>query len=198
MFASSPCIQPIDVPSRVPRALVRRVGNVPWFGPGVLLSVVAAALLAVPLGRALSIRPLMAGMLVLCFGVILSATLTPLRGALETGAFGTGICDFSGLDSTPLDEPRLRNDRTLNVALFAPLGLVIGLLPFSWRTGFVLVLAIALPFAVETVQLMALPLARGCQLVDVVDNLTGLSIGLVLGVALKQTRRIPNRWGDRV
>ena len=37
--------------------------------------------------------------------------------------------------------------------------------------------AIALPFAIETVQFAVTPLVRACQSADVVDNLTGLLVG---------------------
>ncbi len=44
-----------------------------------------------------------------------------------------------------------------------------------------LLVAIALPVAIETTQLVIPALERGCQSADVFDNLTGLVIGLVLG-----------------
>jgi hypothetical protein len=77
------------------------MNNVPWFWPGVLVSLVVGVLLAVPLGHAFRVRPLLAALLLVSFGSILAATLTPLRDALEFGAVGTGVCDFSRVGPPP-------------------------------------------------------------------------------------------------
>ncbi len=45
-----------------------------------------------------------------------------------------------------------------------------------------MIAAIALPFAIETIQLLLPVLDRACESADVVDNLTGLVIGLGGGV----------------
>lgn len=130
--------------------------------------------------------------MVFSLGIILFATLTPLRSALETGDAGTGICDFSRLGFAPIGQLNEFNDTSLNILLFVPLGLTLGLLPVSARMAVVLMASIALPFVIELLQLALPQLARGCQSADVVDNLTGLSIGVFLGVAA----RIASR-GDR-
>jgi hypothetical protein len=44
--------------------------------------------------------------------------------------------------------------------------------------------AISLPFVIEAIQRQALVLNRSCQSADVVDNLAGLAIGLVIGALL--------------
>jgi len=163
---------------------MRSMSNVPAFIPGVFLSAVAAFLLAPTLGRELATRPVVAGLLAFCVGVVLSATVTPLRDALEAGAVGTGECDLSRLGLPPASELRGINDTTLNIILFVPLGLVVGILPPTPRKAGAVAVAIALPFMVETVQLVVPVLARGCQSADVVDNLTGLFIGVALGTAL--------------
>ena len=46
-----------------------------------------------------------------------------------------------------------------------------------------------MPFLIEAVQLVATPLGRVCQSGDVVDNLTGLVIGLVAAAAYLRLRR---------
>ena len=66
--------------------------------------------------------------------------------------------------------------------MFIPLGATIGLLPGSRRKAAIVIAAIALPFAIETTQLLAPALDRACESADVVDNLSGLAIGLVGGV----------------
>jgi len=50
----------------------------------------------------------------------------------------------------------------------------------------VVVGAIALSFAIETTQLLVLWLDRACQSADVVDNLTGLAIGLAGGIVARR------------
>ena len=72
-----------------------------------------------------------------------------------------------------------------------PLGFAIVLLPRSRRKLAVLLGAIALPFAVESIQFIASPLGRECQSSDVIDNLTGLFVGLAAGtVATWAARRV--------
>ena len=161
------------------------MNNVPWFGPGVLVSAAAALGVALPLGRALLVRPALAGFLVFSFGIVLSATMTPLRDALEAGAIGTGVCDFSRLGIAPFAELDGPTDTVLNILLVVPLGMAVGLLPRSRRMAAMLVASMALPLVIESIQLVAPVLARGCQSADVVDNLTGLFAGLALGAALR-------------
>lgn len=171
------------------------MGNVPWFWPGVVASLVAGTLLAVPVGRALRIRPVLAGVLLFSSGIIISATLTPLRDALEVGAVGTGTCDFSRLGLAPLLELGYRNDTSLNVILFVPLGLGIALVSQSRLRAALSLAAISLPFAIEAIQLMAPVLDRGCQSADVIDNLTGLFIGFVIGLVVKLFGRLHKKPG---
>ena len=77
---------------------------------------------------------------------------------------------------------------THNVILFVPLGLAIGLLGRSAVTARLLVAALASPVVIEAIQSLAPMLGRGCQSRDVVDNLLGLGIGLVLGALLSVVR----------
>jgi hypothetical protein len=73
------------------------------------------------------------------------------------------------------------NDRGLNVDLLIPLGLAIALFPNSRLKTFALALAFILPVAIETSQAVITTLNRACQLQDVVDNLSGLTIGALIG-----------------
>lgn len=154
---------------------------VPWFLPGVGVSVALGILLGRPIGRRLGIGRGTAVALVVGLGIILSATLTPLRWALDFGATGSGACNFSRLGLASLRELLRFNDTTLNVLLFVPLGVAVGIVPWSRRKAILLAAAIALPFAIETIQLLAPALDRACESGDVVDNLSGLVIGLGLG-----------------
>jgi hypothetical protein len=167
------------------------MSSVPWFLPGVLVSIAASVALAIPLGRALAVRPTIAGALVFSLGIVLSATLTPLRGAIEAGAAGTGTCDFSRLGLAPIAEAISVNDTSLNILLFVPLGVVVGYMPRTRCTAGIVIASITLPFLIEAVQLVASDLARGCQSADVIDNLTGLFVGAALGSTSRLLLREP-------
>jgi glycopeptide antibiotics resistance protein len=160
--------------------------NVPWFLPGVGVSVVLGLLVGGRIGQALGVGRGSAGALIVSLGIILSATLTPLRGAIEIGATGSGVCDLSRMGLAPLGELFRFNDAGRNVLMFIPLGLSIGLFPRSRRTAAFVAAAIALPFVIETIQLLLPVLDRACESADVFDNLTGLVVGLAGGaVALR-------------
>jgi glycopeptide antibiotics resistance protein len=68
------------------------------------------------------------------------------------------------------------------VVLFLPLGLALGLVPpdRGWRRS-AIALGLLSPFIVEGTQLLVRTLGRGCEAADIVDNLTGMVLGLVLG-----------------
>jgi hypothetical protein len=154
---------------------------IPWLGPGVLASLVASVILATRIARMLRTRRWVAMLLVISGGLILSATVTPLRDALEGGVTTVGRgCDLGRLTLAGLDQLLRINDTSLNVALFVPLGAAIGLLPASPYRFNVLVAAVLLPVAIEATQLVLPILGRGCQSADVVDNLTGLAAGFVI------------------
>jgi glycopeptide antibiotics resistance protein len=157
------------------------VSDVPWFAPGVVVSILVGFLVSSRLGAAMGIRRTLAMALVVGLGIILSATLTPSPEALEIGATGTMTCDFTRMGRASLAELLRIDDTSLNVLLFVPLGTVVGLLPRSRRKAAIAVAAVALPFAVEAVQLLVVALDRACQSADVFDNLTGLLLGVAVG-----------------
>jgi glycopeptide antibiotics resistance protein len=154
----------------------------PWFLPAVVIWVAVALAVGGRVGRALGVRRAVSVALVVSLGIILSATLTPLRGALDFGAVGSGSCDLSRVGLAPLRGLLRLNETSLNVLLFVPLGVSIASLPRSRLKAAFVVAAIALPFAIETIQLLVPWLDRACESADVVDNLTGLAIGLAGGV----------------
>jgi glycopeptide antibiotics resistance protein len=120
--------------------------------------------------------------MVLSVGIIMAATLTPQGEALEFGVRGSSSCNLSRLGPIPLRDVLRLTEASINVLMFIPLGAAIGLVPRSRRRAAVVTAAIALPFAIETIQLLVPMLDRGCESADVVDNLTGLAIGLACGV----------------
>lgn len=163
--------------------------TIPLFLPGVALSVLMGFLLASRGSRPLRTHPAVVWLLIVSVGVIVAATLTPQREALATGAHSSGTCDMRRLGLAPLSIYLSVNETSANVVLFAPLGIAVALLPRGRRKYLCLVAALALPFLIETTQLLLPALARGCQVADVVDNLTGLILGLVVGVTCKAILR---------
>jgi glycopeptide antibiotics resistance protein len=161
--------------------------DLPWLLPGVAISVVVSITGSGVVGRALRVRRSVAWVMVLSVGIIMAATLTPQGEALEFGARGSSSCNLSRLGPVPLGEFLRLTEASINVLMFIPLGAAIGLVPHSRRGAAVVIAAIALPFAIETIQLLVPVLDRGCESADVVDNLTGLAIGLACGVV---TRRL--------
>ncbi len=156
-----------------------------WFWPALIIAALAGLLLAGPVGRWLRTRPAVAWLLVVSVGLIVAATLTPIHGPSGIDLTQTRPCDFERRWFAPLAEMTSVTDVSLNVALFIPLGLSIAWLPRSRRTLAVVVLAAALPFVVEGLQYFVPVLARGCQSGDVIDNLTGLGVGLVAGALIR-------------
>ncbi len=161
----------------------------PWFPPGVAIAVVVALAAGGAVGRALGVRRAIAWVMLLSLGIILAATLTPQAAALDFGARGSASCDFSRVGLASWREVLSAGDAGGNILMFIPLGVAIGLVPGSRRKAAIVVGAIALPFAIEMIQLVVPRLDRACESADVVDNLTGLAIGLVAGTLVGQVAR---------
>src|SRR5688572_16741118 len=102
--------------------------NVPWFVPGLILTVAVASLAAPALSRRLGASRWVVVSLTLSLGLILSATLTPLADALE-GVGSSGRCDTGRVALAPLSSYGRFGDPSLNVLLFLPLGFALALLP---------------------------------------------------------------------
>ena len=155
--------------------------ELPWLLPGAAISVVVSIAASGAVGRALRVRQPVAWVMVLSLGIIIAATLTPRWAALAFGARGSSSCDFSRIGLASLEQLLSANDSSGNVLMFIPFGVAIGLAPRSRRKAAIVTFAIALPFAIETIQLLLPALDRACESADVVDNLTGLAIGLAGG-----------------
>ena len=162
------------------------MSNVPWFLPGLALSVALAYAVSLRVRRRFGGSRTVAWLFLASAGMILSATLTPLRDVLESGAVGAGGCDLSRVGLPPGGLLLEVNDVTLNVLLFIPLGIAIGLVP-TWRSRVILLgVGVIAPFAIEAVQSFAPILGRGCESADVFDNLSGLAIGVLCGVVARR------------
>jgi hypothetical protein len=151
------------------------------FGPGIAVSLAVSLMTCGYIGRALGIARVHGWALLMSLGVVLSATLTPSREAILFGAQGSGTCDLSRIGLASWWELSHLDDASLNILLFAPLGVSIALCPRSRAKVVVLACAFLLPVSIELIQLVAVALGRECQSADVVDNLTGLVLGLAGG-----------------
>lgn len=156
--------------------------NVPLFLPTIVISVLVALAGAGVIGRSLGARRWVAALLIASVGLIAAATITPLRSALDGVATAAVVCDLHRIGPAGIWNGLYLTDAGLNVLLFIPLGFAVGLLPRSRRSAAVLVAAALSPVLIEIVQSLVRPLGRSCQSGDVVDNLTGLAIGLVVGL----------------
>jgi VanZ family protein len=189
-------VAPIATEAPAASSLLRGESPVlPWFIPGVAVSLAVSLVAGGRVARALDLRRALGSMLILGFGIIVSATLTPLRGSLDFDTVVRGSCDFSRLGLPPLSELRGMTDTSLNILLFIPLGFSVALLPRSRRAGAVIGGAMALPFAIEATQLLLPALSRGCESADVVDNVTGLVVGAAGGVVAGWIARAVHRRG---
>ena len=79
--------------------------------------------------------------------------------------------------------------RLLNTVLFIPAGALLVLAASRWRIGWVLVplglfALAAYSVAIELVQLELARIDRACDVTDVVDNVSGAGIGVVVGLVL--------------
>lgn len=164
----------------------------PLLIPGIVVSIIVSLAAGSAIARALGTSRIVAVVMVLAAGVILSATLTPLREAIDHGARGPATCDLSRIGLAPCAELLTVNDTSLNVLMFVPLGATIAAIPRSRRRTVVLLAAITLPFAIEATQLLVPFLDRACESADVVDNLAGLLLGLVGGSLARVPKRIAN------
>jgi len=159
----------------------------PWFLPGLAVAAVIALAVAGRVARRLRTRRWIAFLLVVSVGAVLSATIPPDADGWEHPS-PLGRCDFGRVGLASLAEYLQLGDACLNVVLFIPLGLAIGLLGRSRAAARILAAAVVLPVAIETVQSLAPVLGRGCESRDVVDNLLGLGIGLAVGVLVAVVR----------
>jgi hypothetical protein len=169
------------------------LNSTPWLWPALALAVAISLVLFRPLARALRAPRPVAFLILLGIGGIVALTLTPGDDAFSP--FNVQDCFVRWVP--PIGVGRVLNlgERGLNVLLFLPLGLGLGLLPRS-RTKLALVAgAVALPFVVEGIQYLAPALDRSCSTVDLVDNLTGLLIGLGVGLVGRFVLSLSERGG---
>ena len=160
------------------------IGAVPASVLTLALAVLVASLVSEAIARELRTRRWVAFLFLAGCGLVISATLVPTASALE-GQASSGVCDFSRLGLAPTEELLSVNVTSLNVLLFIPLGVAVGLLPPNRPVAIATMMAISLTFVVEAIQLLLPVLGRGCQTADMVDNLLGLAIGAAGGTLVR-------------
>jgi hypothetical protein len=179
----------------------------PFGGVGVMLLLIAvsglvcavvAALLARRFGWAWSV---LAGLLVWSLAVIAVLTLIPANGA-------PGIVSAEGrLDHCSWDIGGPAPDgfwilpggqRLLNAVVFMPSGALLVLVAARWRWAWLTVplglgLLAGYSTLIELTQLAAARIDRACDVTDIIDNVTGAAVGVLVGLTLLPQVR-PWRW----
>jgi glycopeptide antibiotics resistance protein len=163
------------------------VSGIPWFWPVTAAMVGLAILFSRHVARSFGTTRLHAFALLVSVAAIVALTLTP------AGGFGGHACRIPSSWPISLDDFMHPTDRGLNVVLFIPLGIALGLMPRSAAKAEAVILAALSPLLIELTQSMV-GLGRTCEAADVIDNLTGLAVGLVIagamGVLLRRWRRL--------
>ncbi|MET8446761.1 VanZ family protein [Streptomyces sp. NPDC005209] len=161
----------------------------PLFWPGTLLSALAALLYSHRIGRRLDVTPFTAFLLVLSLGGIVTLTLLPDIGShyMENIRYANPAWQKSWHIPQPAELATV-NQQSLNVALFVPLGVAIGLIRPRTRAAQLAAAAAALPFGIEATQYAVPWLLRAADTQDIASNLLGLALGLT-------TLALPSRHG---
>lgn len=159
------------------------LNSTPWMWPALALAISASLVAFRPAARALRAPRLVVFLLLLSVGGIVALTLTPGDDAFSPYLLAECIVRVV----RPIGFERVANlgERGLNVVLFIPFGACLSALPRSRAKFGLIAAALALPFVIEGIQYLAPALDRSCSSVDVIDNLTGLLVGLAVGVVLR-------------
>ncbi len=160
---------------------MRVINDVPLFWPAAVLVLALSAWLAGAVGRLLRTSPWLAFAWLAAIGMIFAATMTPSVAAFIPVDRGPG-CVLHEFAPPPLKDLLYPNETSLNVALFVPLGAACGLLRRWLSVAATAMLSAGLPFVIELGQHLLAGLGRVCSTADLADNLTGLVIGLAVGV----------------
>lgn len=164
------------------------VNGLTWFWPSVAGAVVVTWLVAPAVASTLRTNRWLAWLLVLSIGLIMAATVTPVRPPVGVDVEVERYCDLSRRWFATLPEMTAWSDVTLNIGVYIPIGVAIALLPIASRSAVVAAAVIALPAVIEAFQFLVPVLARGCQSADAIDGLTGLTIGLLGGIVVRIVR----------
>ncbi|MFI2611286.1 hypothetical protein [Kitasatospora sp. NPDC018619] len=169
------------------------LGGMPMFWPGLLLSLVPAALWNRPVGRLLRAHWAVGFVLLLGGCGVVAATLLPEAFRLVDG--GARHCAVAVGRLWPADEPPHGGRLWLRAAPYVPVGLAAALAGTRRRAAVALLGAAVLPFAVSAVQYAVPALGRACDVRDVRDGVRAVALGAVLGVAARPLVRARLRAG---
>ena len=161
-------------------------GTVPWAIPLVAASAMAAVIVALTQRETRGARAWLIAALIVSAALVVGITLTPNAG-IETSSLVDPRWDRGPWGYVRQPEYWLHLDeRSLNVALFIPLGLTLGLLARGATRWVILGCGLALPWLVEGLQAV-LPFDRDPQAIDLADNTTGFAIGYTAGLLIMGT-----------
>jgi len=166
------------------------MSNLPLLLPAFAVGMVAALVAGRPLGRVLRTSTVAAMALIAAAALVTAVTLTPQRfdaGAVDVFAAVPEVPPDAGLWHWPWQWWWV-NDRTLNIALFVPLGFAVTLVGRRGARWALVAAALLAPLAVEGTQYVVAWLARDPQWQDVLDNTLGVLIGLGLGLLWRRLR----------
>jgi hypothetical protein len=183
----------------------------PVGGVGVMLLLIAAAGALLALGAGLVARwsgwgwAVVAALLAWSLVVIGVITLIPANGAPGVVSAEGRLAGCSWDIGGPAPDGFWilpGGQRLLNAVVFVPSGALAVLVTARWRRGWLLaplVLAglAAYSVVIEFVQLAAARIDRACDVTDVIDNVSGAAVGVVLGLLLWPAVRRPLRGRPR-
>ncbi|MFE7636690.1 hypothetical protein ACFU7Z_21900 [Kitasatospora sp. NPDC057518] len=156
------------------------LGGMPMFWPGLLLSLVPAALLNRPVGRLLRAHWVVGFVLLLGLGGVVVATLLPEAFRLSEGAV-RHCAVAGGRPRSPYELLHVRHIE-LKLATYAPVGFAAALAGPRRRVAALLGAAV-LPFAVSAVHYALPAIGRACDVQDVWDGVQGVAFGAAAGLA---------------
>ena len=170
----------------------------PFGGVGVMLALIATAgVVSAAVAAGLSRRfgwpwSVLAGLLLWSVVVIGVLTLIPANGApglvsaegrLTTCSWDIGGPAPDGFWILP------GGQRMLNALVFVPAGVLLVLVAARWKWAWVTIplglgVLAAYSLLIEYTQLAAARIDRACDVTDIIDNVTGAVVGVLIGIAL--------------
>ncbi|MFE7564326.1 hypothetical protein [Kitasatospora sp. NPDC057500] len=169
------------------------LNGLPMFWPGLLASLVPAALLNRQVGRLLRTHWAVGFVLLLALGGVATLTLLPEhpRPFWQDLSWAGVVrhCTLDGIGPRPPGEWLASRQADLAVLVFAPIGLAAALAGSRRRAAAVLAAGALLPFALEAAQFAVPALGRACDGQDALDSLLGLALGALLGLLVRPALR---------
>ncbi|MER7753884.1 hypothetical protein [Kitasatospora sp. NPDC097643] len=156
------------------------LGAMPMFWPGLLFSLVPAALLNRPVGRLLRAHWVVGFLLLLGLGGVIVSTLLP--DAFRLSADAVRHCNVAGGRPRSAHELLAVRHVDLKLATYAPVGFAAALAGTRRRAVVALLGAAALPSAVSGLQYALPAIGQTCDVQDVWDGIQGIVMGATIGL----------------